>query len=986
MYIWRYNFGRETMRKKIEKMMSVLICVLMIATTFAVMPAGAAPPPAVDANGPYGTPADPFYEGDLVNFNATIINGNPLDYQFRWDVNNDGQFDGPGTAPDFWGPKGVTNYTYQFRDNYIGQAMVEAWDGVSGALEDYADVHVENVPPDDVRILPTPGEGYVGQQIEFDARFWDPGLDDSWEYRWDFGDGTSTGWEELTNYTVSSGGKILFATTWSARIGEIIEEFKKEFGYNYTEIDEWDWGPLGHNSPPPLALMMGYDVIVVGTNYFTDSTICAQMGDNLADYVDAGGNVVQMWASFYVINSSGITGRWTDENYNPIDRAVIHYGYQDLGYIYDVTHPLITMDSENEVDDMSAYYIHNSYSENTYAERLIDYTAQGDRVLCSYTDVEGNPEGDAFHPNCPESRIVGLSYFPVSSHCTGDYMTLMANAVRWANQNSGKMYYHLPTIIHSYTHSGTYTVTLEVRDDDGGIGSGTYLFDVPLQPPVADAGPYQTAFLGYSPITFNGSNSYDLDGTIMSYSWDFGDNTSYTETPSNYPDGNYDGITEHVYTIGGLYLVTLTVTDNDNLTSSDTCYINVIDVSMCVPTDYDTIQEAIDHASPGDRIGVVPGIYLENIIVNKTLTLIGWEKETTIIDGNGSGTVVHITANDVTIYGFTIKGGDYGIYSDHINGSYIHNNLIIENNDCGLHLDTSINDLIKWNIISRNNQDSDDEGFGIYAIDSHAEGVQYNEISYNEVGAKLVNSWLWGCVNWNQFYNNYIGIDYDPEPLEIEGNVFINNTIAIKIAGDDSPVLIANNTISGSQIGIHVVSGSPLIVNNVIENNTYGIYVESDSPIIDGNTFSNNQYAVYYLNDATPIITNNIFTDNDVDVHHFIQAQVDIDPDTLNLKSKGRWVTCYVELPGDLDVNEIDISSLRISKINDYPVDIPVEVRPTGIEDNDGDGIFELMVKFDRSEVQDIVGLGENELILTGQLNDGSELSGSDSIRVKSPP
>ena len=134
------------------------------------------------------------------------------------------------------------------------------------------------------------------------------------------------------------------------------------------------------------------------------------------------------------------------------------------------------------------------------------------------------------------------------------------------------------------------------------------------------------------------------------------------------------------------------------------------------------------------------------------------------------------------------------------------------------------------------------------------------------------------------------------------------------------------------------------------------------------------------------MIINNTFNNNSYDVYSVVLATLNIGPDTLNLKSKGRWMTCYVELPGDMDVNEIDISLLKISKVNDYPVDIPAEINPTGIEDYDGDGILELMVKFDRAEVQDVVSLGENELTLTGQLTDGSELVGSDSIVVINPP
>jgi hypothetical protein len=85
------------------------------------------PTDEVDAQGPYGTPGDPYYEGDNVTFDADIINGSIMDYRFRWDVNNDGEWE-----RDFGETtEGETTYTHKFADDHIGLAKVEAWDGVS---------------------------------------------------------------------------------------------------------------------------------------------------------------------------------------------------------------------------------------------------------------------------------------------------------------------------------------------------------------------------------------------------------------------------------------------------------------------------------------------------------------------------------------------------------------------------------------------------------------------------------------------------------------------------------------------------------------------------------------------------------------------------------------------------------------------------------------------------------------------------------------
>jgi hypothetical protein len=105
-----------------------------------------------------------------------------------------------------------------------------------------------------------------------------------------------------------------------------------------------------------------------------------------------------------------------------------------------------------------------------------------------------------------------------------------------------------------------------------------------------------------------------------------------------------------------------------------------------------------------------------------------------------------------------------------------------------------------------------------------------------------------------------------------------------------------------------------------------------------------------------------------------IKATTNIDPDTLNLKSKGRWITCYIDLPEGHDVNDIDISTILLEDT------IPVEW-------GDVQGTT-LMVKFERSEVEDYIGAPQDaiELLVAGKFYDGTEFEGSDTIRVICPP
>ena len=72
---------------------------------------------------------------------------------------------------------------------------------------------------------------------------------------------------------------------------------------------------------------------------------------------------------------------------------------------------------------------------------------------------------------------------------------------------------------------------------------------------------------------------------------------------------------------------------------------------------YSSIQDAIDNTSNGDTVFVFNGTYYENIIIYKSIILLGENKNTTIIDGDKKGDVVRVVSDEVTISGFTIING-----------------------------------------------------------------------------------------------------------------------------------------------------------------------------------------------------------------------------------------------------------------------------------------------------------------------------------------
>jgi hypothetical protein len=162
-------------------------------------------------------------------------------------------------------------------------------------------------------------------------------------------------------------------------------------------------------------------------------------------------------------------------------------------------------------------------------------------------------------------------------------------------------------------------------------------------------------------IEFDATESFDLDGYIILYEWDWDDDGVYDESYS-VPTAT------HSWPAQGFYPVTLRITDDDGEDDMETLLVAVND-TIYIPDDFGTIQDAIDISRDGHTIIIKPGIYLEHDIdfLGKAITVMGTDPEdstvvaSTIVNGGSMGSVFLFQSGEnpaSVLTGLTITSGN----------------------------------------------------------------------------------------------------------------------------------------------------------------------------------------------------------------------------------------------------------------------------------------------------------------------------------------
>jgi parallel beta-helix repeat protein len=368
------------------------------------------------------------------------------------------------------------------------------------------------------------------------------------------------------------------------------------------------------------------------------------------------------------------------------------------------------------------------------------------------------------------------------------------------------------------------------------------------------------------------------------------------------------------------------------------------------PGNFTTIQDAINISDPGDTVFVFNGTYFENVLVNQSVNLVGEDRNTTIINGGGSGDVVRIAEPWVNLSHFTVTNGRTGFFDSGVSVFSSHNNLshlITRNNSLGIYLSWT-NNITVYDCQVLNNS----EGIYMEYVDystvantttvGNRDGIYPYFSSYN----KFVNNDLsdqidciypdrshYNLISGNRIRNCRAGIDI----LNSDGNMVIDNDISmtliegILLDHSDKNIFL-NNTISGSLEAIYVDMSMDL----TFRGNTMvggGFFIWSDivheywtSHTIDISNTVNGRPVYYWknttgspiplgagqvllYNSTDVIIENQNLSDATIGIHAFVSSGLLISNGTIAGNAFGAYLenADYGNITGAFMNNSYDV-------------------------------------------------------------------------------
>ena len=288
--------------------------------------------------------------------------------------------------------------------------------------------------------------------------------------------------------------------------------------------------------------------------------------------------------------------------------------------------------------------------------------------------------------------------------------------------------------------------------------------------------------------------------------------------------------------------------------------------TIVVPDDYPTITAAVEHATSGDTVQVRSGDYYENVVIDKGIAVIGEDRQNTFVVGTGGvarggQAVFTLSADGITLSGFTIQSINYSSSTDYASGIFVDgDNCIITGNIIrdtyiGIFCSVQSGTTISQNTITTSRKD------GIRFLGGDLNVFSENDI-FGNAQSGLITGGYSNTVSRNNLTGNWRGMGLGAQQSVVFGNQISDNTES-GIFLDGSKNTISANDISGNKWGMYFTAqlASPhdnSIYHNNFVNNINAVFMSADSKAQlwdDGYPSGGNYWSNYILTnpDAKPM-------------------------------------------------------------------------------------------------------------------------------------
>ena len=235
------------------------------------------------------------------------------------------------------------------------------------------------------------------------------------------------------------------------------------------------------------------------------------------------------------------------------------------------------------------------------------------------------------------------------------------------------------------------------------------------------------------------------------------------------------------------------------------------------PGNYTSIQDAIDNATAGDTVFVHSGVYYEYAIINKTISVVGEDRETAVII-SGQEDAVSVTTDWVNISDMRIISYfGHGIILDDVQECRLEDNVVRLMGGHGIYLKHSSHSTIKGNDIRSTSS------YGMYLSSAQFNNIEDNTIRNNSYGMMVL---------------------YSDENVFAGNDVSSNRHVGIRVESSHDNDFISNNMTANEGDGMWMYSSdyNSIRENNILDNGNTGIEIEfgSEHNSIYHNMFMNN--------------------------------------------------------------------------------------------------------------------------------------------------